>query len=194
MPGETPKDVKWLDPLEAMALACRDTIIDSSLGYRDSQCDRTYRGKPPPRMGDIYVAVWLPGDTRNDLVNDPRMAWGEVLTVNVTVTKRLTTAYDRFVDHQRELTFRVRQIAQLIHADNIDFRVTNRAKALLGEEATQGWIESISWLRSEAWQEQGAEWFWANLDSEAGIRETGISQTAVFGNNLRIEYLPGQVS
>jgi hypothetical protein len=192
MPVDTTKDVVFLDPLDAVEIAVRDTIRASNLGYQSGQVDCTYRGQPPPRMGSVFVAVWSPGDTRTGLDN-PRDAWSESMTVNVTVTLRLTKAFDHWIDHRRELKFRVRQIAQLIHADVLDFRVTNRAKALLGELGTQGWIEPIAWLRTEGWQPQGPDWFHSPPTEEAQIRENGLSQTAVFGNGLRIEYIQAQI-
>lgn len=81
--------------IDALLYSVRDTIRGAKIGYSVAECEITDDGKPPPRAGNVFVAVHggksHPGDA-----NDNNLY--ELFDFSVTLTMRITIAQDRVGD------------------------------------------------------------------------------------------------
>jgi hypothetical protein len=162
--------------------------IRTGLNYTQADSGRTLDERPPPRCGAVYCCVWSRGERLGGEINSMTEAVG----VNVTVVRRLTNPFDRWLDHRDEVELRLNRIRAIIGKDVRDHSVINAAAALADLEASNanaptkriGYRMGLVFERYEAAQTVTPAFF--NATGEA---ECGIMQTAVFGRATRIQAL-----
>lgn len=81
--------------IDALLYSVRDGIRAAGFGYGHAECEIQDDGKPPPRVGKVFVAVHG-GKTRAGQANDNNLF--ELYDFNVTLTMRVTIPLDRVGD------------------------------------------------------------------------------------------------
>lgn len=81
--------------LDALLYAVRDGIRAASMNYGVAECEITDDGRPPPRAGNVFVAIHG-GKTRPGNANDNNLY--ELYDFLVTLTMRVTIPLDRVGD------------------------------------------------------------------------------------------------
>ncbi len=83
--------------IDALLYAVRDAIRAAGMKYGHAECEIMPSGEPPPRCGNVFVAVHggrkRPGDA-----NDNNLY--ELYGFSVTLTMRVTVALDRIGDQE----------------------------------------------------------------------------------------------
>lgn len=82
--------------IDALLYAVRDAIRAAGINYGKAECEIQDDGKPPPRAGNVFVAVH-DGKTRPSSGNNKRNL-EELYDFSVTLTMRVTVAMDRIGD------------------------------------------------------------------------------------------------
>ena len=77
--------------MDAILFTVRDGIR-TDLGYDARTCEIMDSGQPPPRCGDVFLAVH-PAGSRNDMIG----ALNEYLAFSVTLTMRVVVPLDRVI-------------------------------------------------------------------------------------------------
>ena len=83
--------------LDALLYAARDGIRSAGFGYGRAECEITDDGRPPPRAGNVFVAVHG-GRLRPGSANGRNLY--ELYDFSVTLTMRVTVSLDRVGDQQ----------------------------------------------------------------------------------------------
>ncbi len=169
---------------EALETAVRN-IIRADLDYADGDCDCTHNGQPPPRCGDVFVAVW----SRQERESLSRTCLDEVYSVLVTVTLRSRLPFDRLVQLRYKMATRLSAIRALIHKDSLDQRIIRAANTLADYSWTApdkpaGFFEGLAYEGMEPIMEVDGEWFHAQSQKYAGL-----AQTVRFGKARRAQAL-----
>ena len=81
--------------IDALLYSVRDGIRAAGFGYGNAECEIQDDGKPPPRAGKVFVAIYG-GKTRAGQANDNNLF--ELYDFNVTLTMRVTIPLDRVGD------------------------------------------------------------------------------------------------
>lgn len=81
--------------LDALLYSIRDGIRAAGFGYGKAECEIMDSGKPPPRAGNVFVAVH-DGKSRPGSANDNNLY--ELYDFAVTLTMRVTIPLDRVGD------------------------------------------------------------------------------------------------
>lgn len=81
--------------LDALLYSVRDGIRAAGIGYGIAECEICEDGRPPPRCGNLFVAVH-DGECRSNADNQLQ----EYLGFLVTLTMRVTVPLDRVGDQQ----------------------------------------------------------------------------------------------
>jgi hypothetical protein len=79
--------------IDALLFATRDVLYESGLGYDQRTCDIRDDGKPTPRCGKIYLAIYA-GPTRSQMKN----ALDEYYSFRLMLTQRVNVPLDRIGD------------------------------------------------------------------------------------------------
>lgn len=83
--------------IDALLYAVRDAIRAAGFNYGIAECEITDDGKPPPRAGNVFVAVHG-GKSHPGNANERNLY--ELFDFSVTLTMRVTVSLDRVGDQQ----------------------------------------------------------------------------------------------
>lgn len=169
--------------IDALLYAVRDGIRAAGFKYDIATCEITDDGKPPPRAGNVFVAVHG-GRTRPGNANSRNL--DELYDFSVTLTMRVTVPLDRVGD---QLIARNIEIAPLGQRQGFDARIEqlrgylhmnwartvltgqtpNSANDNLAAWATgtvYGFVEPARYQGAEFPKLVGADWLGAEPDSD----------------------------
>lgn len=178
----------------AIVRAVRDTLRATppgGLGYTYKECELSQPGgQPPPRAGKWFLAVWA-GGSRNHAGN--RYVLDREYDVVVTVTMRVNEPFDRIYELLDKPTTgfydRVDAVIRLIHKDNYNFNVSNRANTIIGDPGNSdepvGFRVPLAFLDESAPRFVGSDWFHADPNKP----ELGVATDIKFGRARRLENL-----
>lgn len=176
--------------IDALLLAVVDEIRDS-LGYDRTTCLQAEPpGRPPPRVGDVYVAVHQ-GNGRNSAVNSLDTYW----SFTVTVTQRVVVPVDRIGDqmlvkkvaNESGFNGRCNRLGVLL---GVNWDVLYRANNYLVQLAPDGSIvygfsEPAHWADSTPPRVEGGDWFGAAPEAQ----DQGLVADLYFEGARRLQAL-----
>lgn len=169
--------------IDALLYAVRDSIRAAGFNYGRAECDITDDGRPPPRAGNVFVAVHggraTPGSANSRNLH-------ENYDYSVTLTMRVTIPLDRVGDQliarnidlvpaaQRQgFNAKVEQLRAFLHMNwamtVLQGRTPNSANDNLAAWATgtvYGFYEPARWQGSETPVLVGPDHFGADPDSD----------------------------
>jgi hypothetical protein len=169
--------------IDAILFACRDAIRSSPFGYGSaSLCEVMTDGHPPPVCGDWFAAVHQGASTSN-MMN----ALDEYFGFNVTLTRRVTVAWDRFgnlvlasklartLAKETGFNARAEQLRSFLHMNwgILQDANTNLVNFLPNSNQVYGFCEPAHFAGMEQPQFVLADWFSAEtpeLASQLGIK------------------------
>lgn len=169
--------------IDALLYAVRDAVREAGFGYGRAECEITDDGRPPPRAGNVFVAVHG-GKTRPGAANSRNL--DELYDFSVTLTMRVTIPLDRvgdqliarnidLVPHGQRQGFdhKLEQLRGFLHSN---WRITvlrgqtpnsaNDNIALWATGTVYGFVEPARYQPSELPSLQGGDWLGAEPDSE----------------------------
>lgn len=169
--------------IDSLLYAVRDGIRAAGFNYGKAECEITDDGKPPPRAGNVFVAVHG-GKSRPGGANSRNL--DELFDFSVTLTMRVTVSLDRVGDQQiaRNLELvplaqrqgfnaKVEQLRGFLH---MNWRITvlqsqtpnsaNDNLAAWCSGTIYGFVEPARYQGAEVPILVGAEWMGAEPDSE----------------------------
>lgn len=186
--------------LDALLYAVRDGIRAANFSYGKAECDITDDGKPPPRAGNVFVAVHG-GRTHPGNANDNNLY--ELYDFAVTLTMRVTIPLDRVGDQllarnialvplgQRQgFNHKLEQLRGFLH---MNWRITvqtgqtpNSANDNIiawASGTVYGFTEPARWQGSDVPTLVGGEWLGAEPDAE----DFAIKAELRFANAKRMQ-------
>lgn len=169
--------------IDALLFAVRDGIRAAGMNYGVQECQIMDDGSPPPRAGNVFVAVHG-GKTSPGSANDNNLY--ELYDFSVTLTMRVTVPLDRIGEQlvarniervplgQRQgFNARIEQLRAFLH---MNWRITvltgqtpksaNDNIAAWSTGTVYGFCEPARYKGSEVATLVGAEWLGAEPDSE----------------------------
>jgi hypothetical protein len=159
--------------IDALLFAIRDTVRDV-LGYDARTCDVRPDGEPPPRCGDVFVAVHQ-GPSSNDMMN----ALNEYYDWSVTLSMRVTVPQDRIGDQllARKLAdavgfnARAHRLKVLLHMNWLMLGVANNYLVTLETDAevVYAFAEPAHFADMDIPALIGGEWFGAKGGDNTGL-------------------------
>lgn len=181
--------------IDALLYAVRDGIRAASMSYGRAECEIMPDGKPPPRAGNVFVAIHG-GKSRAGAANDNSLF--ELFDYAVTLTMRVTVL-DRVGDQliarnialvpqgQRQgFNAKLEQLRAYLHMNwqitVLQGQTPNSANDNLAAWATgtvYGFCEPARYKGGEIAALVGAEWF--GTSTEEGAEEFGVK------SELRLE-------
>ncbi len=178
--------------IDALLHTVRDSIR-ANLGYDVRTCDIRPDGQPPPRCGDIFLAVHQ-GTSRSDMLN----ALNEYFNFSVTLTMRCTNVpYDRVGDQllsrdlAQKLGFNRRaEAARALLHDLNGWAIITAANAYLvrnnpTETSVYGFCEPARYGGMEVPILVGGEWFSATPEA----KDVGLKAEMRFEDVRRLQAL-----
>lgn len=181
--------------IDALLYAVRDVIRGSGQGYGPRECEIMGSGEPPPRCGNIFVAI-VGGDITNEAVEN----LDEYHALAITLTMRTQQIpLDRVGDQllalrtakQNGFNARARKLKSLL---NKNWQVNQKANQylveLLAEEQDQiyGFSEPLIFQRGDTPHFVGPDWFGAAPPENPGaMGEVGIVSQLSFGRARRLQ-------
>lgn len=168
--------------IDALLYAVRDGIRAAGMGYGYVECDITDEGRPPPRCGNVFVAVHA-GSDRGAADNQLH----EYLGFLVTLTMRVVIPLDRIGDQllhrnlnlvplaQRQGFYAKReQLRAFCHMNWKMTVLTNQSPSSANDNLSNwltgtvyGFCEPARYRGSEVAKLVGPEWMGAEPDSDA---------------------------
>lgn len=185
--------------IDAILYAVRDTIRAAGFNYGIAECEIMDDGKPPPRCGNVFVAVHG-GRSRNDA----RRNLDEMFDFSVTLTMRVVVPLDRAGDQLMArnvalvpLGYRQgfdHKVEQLRATLNMNWGMTvltgqtpnsaNDNIAAWTTGTTYGFIEPARYQGTDGPPKLvGGDWFAAEPDSE----DFGMTQELRFADARRMQ-------
>lgn len=169
--------------LDALLYAVRDAIRAAGFNYGKSECEIMDDGRPPPRAGNVFVAVHG-GRTRPGNANERNLY--ELYDFSVTLTMRVTVPLDRVGDQQiarnialvpqgqrQGFNAKVEQLRGLLHSNwamtVLQGQIPASANDNLSAWATgtvYGFCEPARYQGAETPTLVGGEWMGAEPDAE----------------------------
>lgn len=173
--------------IDALLYSVRDAILAAPLGYDVITCDVREDGHPPPRCGDVFVAVHQSG---SQSVMDN--ALDEYFSFSLTITMRVTIPLDRVGD--KLLAKRLaRKVGMNARADTFRFlhmnwavlQDANNNLVVLNPNADliYGFCEPARYKGLSEPNLVGPEWFMA----EAGDQSVGLVGVLSFADARRLQ-------
>lgn len=161
--------------IDALMYAVRDTVRSANIGYGKAECEIMDDGRPPPRCGNVFVAVH-DGQEKSDRDNQLM----ESYEFKVTLTMRITIPLDRVGDQmlyrniarqligEREgMRAKADQLRRLLHMNwtLLELANQNLSNWLNGE--VYGFSEPARFVGGTTKPRLvGGEWFTADPDAE----------------------------
>ena len=168
--------------IDALLYSARDNIRAAGFNYGKAECEIMDDGSPPPRAGNVFVAVHggnsSPGPTNTRNLD-------ELFGFSVTLTMRVVIAADRIGDQliarnlnlvplgQRQgFNNKIEQLRTLLHMNWNMTVVQNQTPASANDNivswgfgSTYGFIEPARYNGAEIPTLVGGDWFGAKPDS-----------------------------
>jgi len=151
----------------ALKLAVRDEIRQR-FGYQPEECELTFTGKPPNRVGRCL---------------DERFA------VNITVSVRMADIPEdqwelELSGQSYEKLDKVVERIRTIHLDPLQYSIVARANAIMNKDVGpgDGIVEPLDFLRAGPVELKSGSWWGARGEPRAGV-----AQTLYFGNARRLQ-------
>lgn len=176
----------------------RDTIRSAGIGYKYAECEIMDNGHPPPRCGNVFVAVHQSATTSN-ADNQLNEYFGFLVTLTMRVTGPLdrlgTTQIARNVAlvplaQRQGFNAKVEQLRSLLHMNwamtVLMGQTPNSANDNLSEWSTStvyGFCEPARYRNAEVPTVVGGEWFAAEPDAT----DTGIKAELRFDGARRFQ-------
>ncbi len=176
--------------IDAILYAWRDAIQGGGFGYDFATCELTSEGRPPARMGDVFVGVHQ-GAWRSVMDN----ALDEYFGVNLTLTMRVVVPLDRVGDQllakkiaaapgpngSPSFNARANALASFLHMDwGVMQDQNNWLLTLLpGTQTIYGFSEPARFRGMDEPRIVGGEWFDAGEQGE-GSDAMGLVATLRF--------------
>jgi hypothetical protein len=174
--------------IDALLYAVRDAVQGAGLGYDYATCEVRDDGHPPPRCGDIFVAVH-----QNGLRGDMHNALNQYFGFDLTLTMRVTVPLDRVGDRllakklarERGFNRRVQELGIFLHMDWGVLQDANQLLVAMNPDATlvYGFCEPAAWENTDDPTLVGGEWFAAEPDAE----DVGLIAALHFANARRLQ-------
>jgi len=179
--------------IDALLYGARDLIRSAGLGYGVRECEIMPDGRPTPRCGDVFVAVYeLPSRSTNDNCLMEYFGFGVTLTMRAA-----NTSYDRIGDTllarrgpqalAREIGFnqRAEALRAFLH---MNWAVIGAANNLIAEWTTTGLVvygfcEPARYRGMETPTLVGGDWFLAQPDAE----DVGLKAELRFEDARRLQ-------
>lgn len=174
--------------IDALLYAVRDGIRAAGLNYGPAECDLMEDGKPPPRCGNVFVAIHG-GKARAGGANDNNLY--ELYDFTVTVTARVTVPLDRVGEQQisrnlpltmngvplaqrQGLNAKVEQLRGYLHMNwqitvlqgQVPPSANDNLVAWATGAAVYGFCEPARWKGTDAPKLVSGDWFGADPDAE----------------------------
>ena len=169
--------------IDALLYSVRDGIRAAGFSYGKAECEIMDDGKPPPRAGNVFVAVHG-GKSHPGPANQRNL--DELFDFSITLTMRVTVPLDRLGDQQiaRNLALvpqaqrhgfnaKLEQLRGYLHSNwtitVLQGQTPNSANDNLAAWATgtvYGFVEPARWQGEETPTLVGAEWMGAEPESE----------------------------
>lgn len=173
--------------IDALLFAVRDGIRAASFGYGEPQCDIMDSGMPPPRMGNIFVAVHE-GNSRSTA----RRNLDEYFDFAVTLTMRVSVPVDRVGEQlmasklarkmtggQPSFNARMEQLRGFLHMNwtitvcigSTPASANDNIAAWTPSGTVYGFVEPAAYTGRDKPELVGGEWFGAAPDAkDVGLR------------------------
>lgn len=177
----------------------RDGIRAAGMNYDHATCEITDDGRPPPRAGNVFVAVHG-GKSRPGDANDNNLY--ELFDFCVTLTMRVVVPLDRAGDQliarnavldlarRQGFNARIEQLRAFLH---MNWRITvqqgqsppsaNDNLAAWASGTIYGFIEPARYRGPEVAKLVGGEWFGAEPDAE----DVGVAAEMRFEGAKRVQ-------
>lgn len=169
--------------IDALLYAARDAIRNAGFNYGKAECEIMDDGRPPPRAGNVFVAVHG-GRSHPGNANDRNLY--ELFDFSVTLTMRVTVPLDRIGDQQiarnialvslgqrQGFNAKVEQLRGLLHMNwkmtVLQSQAVASANDNLASWATgtvYGFVEPARYQGTDAPTLVGADWMGAEPESE----------------------------
>lgn len=169
--------------IDALLYAVRDGIRAAGFNYGRAECEIMYDGKPPPRFGNVFVAVHG-GKSHSGPANSRNL--DELFDFSVTLTMRVTVSMDRLGDQQiaRNLAIvplgqrqgfnaKVEQLRGFLHSNWAITVLQNQSPASANDNLSAwctgtvyGFTEPARYQGMEVPTLVGADWIGAEPDSD----------------------------
>jgi hypothetical protein len=168
--------------IDALLYAVRDGIRAAGFGYGYAECEITEDGRPPPRAGNVFVAVHG-GRSRPGQANGRNL--DELFDFSVTLTMRVSVPEDRIGDQliARNLVLaqaqkqgfdaKVEQLRGFLH---MNWRITvltgqvppsaNDNLAAWATGTVYGFVEPARYQGAELPAVKGSDWLQADPDQD----------------------------
>lgn len=186
--------------IDALLYAVRDGIRTAGFNYGVRECEITEDGKPPPRAGNVFVAVHG-GRSRPGAANSRNL--DELFDFSVTLTMRVVIAADRIGDmlmardielvplgQRQGFNHKVEQLRGFLH---MNWRITvmtgqtpnsaNDNLAAWASGTVYGFVEPARWQGAELPSLVGGEWFASDPDAT----DFGLKAELRFTNARRMQ-------
>lgn len=194
--------------IDALLYAVRDHIRAAGFNYGKAECEITDDGKPPPRAGNVFVAVHG-GFSKPGPANSRNL--DELFGFSVTLTMRITIAADRIGDmlisrnlelvplgQRQGFNHKLEQLRGFLHSNWAMTVLTDQEPNSANDnlatwadgEFVYGFVEPARYQGGELPKVVGADWLGADPESEdfavkSEMRFTGARrfqpQTAAVG-------------
>jgi hypothetical protein len=184
--------------IDALLYAARDAVRGGGLGYDRTTCTIMADGRPPPRCGEVFVAVHQHGQM-GDMMN----ALDEYYGWDVTLTMRVTIPLDRVgeqllsknlaADVARKIGFnyRAQQLKTLLHMNWFLLQDANNNLVELYPQApvVYGFAEPAQFVNMDDPDFVGGAWFSAKVDSD----DIGLMAALHFDRARRLQPIANYV-
>lgn len=186
--------------IDALLYAVRDGIRAAGMNYDQASCEITDDGRPPPRAGNVFVAVHS-GRSSSAGANSRNL--DEHLGFSVTLTMRVTVPLDRVGEQQiaRNISLvpraqqqgfnaKVDQLRSYLHMNWKITVLTGQSPPSANDNTVAwsfgtvyGFSEPARWQGEEIAKLVGGEWFGADPESE----DIGITVEMKFDKARRFQ-------
>lgn len=172
--------------IDALLFSVRDGIRAAGFGYGVPQCDIQDDGKPPPGVGNIYVAIFERSSQSRSTRNlDEYFSFGVTLTMRVSVpqgregTTLVASKLARTSGKgQPSFNARMEQLRAYLHMNWAITVMTNQTPPSANDNlaawtpsgSVYGFIEPAKYEGRDQPEIVGGDWFGAEPDPNVGIK------------------------
>ncbi len=178
--------------IDALLYACRDAVRGSGLGYDPTTCTIMADGHPPPRCGNVFVAVHQRGQSGH-MMNalDEFYGWDVTLTMRVTIPldrvgeQLLSKKLAAEVARTTGFNYRAEQVKTLLHMNWGMLQDANNNLVELYPQAPTiyGFCEPAQSTSMDDPVFVGGEWFSAEPDAQ----DLGLKAALHFDRARRLQ-------
>jgi hypothetical protein len=188
--------------IDALLYSVRDGIRAAKIGYGAAECEIMDDGKPPPRFGNVFVAVHGGNST-----NSSRRNLDELLGFSITLTMRVTIPLDRLGDQmiarnlalvplaQRQgFNAKVEQLRGLLHMNWPMVVLTGQTPPSANDNIVSwatgtvyGFVEPANFAGYDGPTLVGSEWIGAAPAKSAGEEKFAVMSEIRFAGARRLQ-------